>query len=233
MESRRAVRALEALHEIGKLLSLATDLTKAFTSALQVLCSHAGLENGTVSLFDAVTGEVFIEAAPEIPDAERILARMRPGEGIVGRVFQAGLAVAVPDLAEEPAFLNLTGSWRDLREDRRALYAVPLKEGRATLGVLTAERRWSKGTFSFDADLRLLSVAAGMLAARIRLVQLESPVERSRKEPPPVVPGRDRFRGVVGESAAWRAVLDVVSRVAPSRATVLLRGESGTGKEVV
>jgi Nif-specific regulatory protein len=233
MESGRAAHAVEALHEIGKVLSLATDLTKAFTSALQVLRSHAGLENGTVSLFDAVTGEVFIEAAPEIPDAERILGRMRPGEGIVGRVFQAGVAVAIPDLAEEPAFLNLTGSWRDLREDRRALYAVPLREGRATLGVLTAERRWSEETFSFDADLRLLSVAAGMLATRIRLVQLESPVERSRKETPPVVPGRDRFRGVVGESAAWREVLDVVERVAPSRATVLLRGESGTGKEVI
>jgi Nif-specific regulatory protein len=38
---------------------------------------------------------------------------------------------------------------------------------------------------------------------------------------------------VIGASARWRAVLDIVSRVAPSRATVLLRGESGTGKEVV
>jgi Nif-specific regulatory protein len=44
---------------------------------------------------------------------------------------------------------------------------------------------------------------------------------------------RERFRGVVGSSAPWRQVLDVVDRVAQSRATVLLRGESGTGKEVV
>jgi Nif-specific regulatory protein len=235
MDSRRAEHAVEALHEIGKVLSLATDLSKAFTSALLVLRSHTGLENGTVSLYDAVTGEVFVEAAPEMPDAERILGRMRPGEGIAGRVFRTGLPVVIPDLAEEPVFLNVTGSWRHLREERRALYAVPLRDGRATLGVLTAERRWSAGPFSFDADLRLLSVAAGMLATRIRLVQLEDPVERARAETPPVVPAldRDRFRGVVGQSAAWRAVRDVVLRVAPSRATVLLRGESGTGKEVV
>ena len=225
---------MEALHEIGKVLSLATDLTKALTSAILVLRSHLGLENGTVSLFDAVTGEVFVEAAPEIPDAERILARMRPGEGVVGRVFRTGVPVAITDLAEEPAFPGLAGSSRDLREDRRALYAVPLREGRATLGVLTAERRWAEGPFSFDADLRFLAVAAGMLATRIRLVQLEDPVARERAEPPPVAaPGRQRFRGIVGESAAWRAALDVIVRVAPSRATVLLRGESGTGKEVV
>jgi Nif-specific regulatory protein len=233
MTPRRAGLEVEALHEIGKVLSVATDLSKAFTSVLLVLRSHLGLENGIVSLFDPVTGEVFVEAAPEMPDAERILGRMRPGEGIAGRVFRSGLPAVVPDLAEEPAFLNRTGSWRDHHEARRALWAVPLREGRATLGVLTAERRWADGPFSFDADLRLLSVVAGMLATRARLHQLEHPVERARADAPPVLAARGRWRGAVGESGAWRAVLDLVDRVAPSRATVLLRGESGTGKEVV
>jgi Nif-specific regulatory protein len=233
MEPRRATYQVEALHDIAKVLAVATDPSKAFTSALLVLRSHLGLENGTVSLFDPVTGDVFIEAAPEMPDEERILGRLRPGDGIVGRVFRTGVPVAIPDLADEPAFLNLTGSWRDHREERRALYAVPLREARATLGVLTAERLWSAGPFSFDADLRVLSVVAAMLAARLRLLRLEDPSERAREDPPAVAPERERFRDATGASAPWRAVLDVVARVAPSRATVLLRGESGTGKEVV
>jgi len=233
MEPRCAKHEVQALHDISKVLAVATDLSKAFTSSLLVLRSHLGLENGTVSLFDPVTGEVFVEAAPEIPDEERILGRLRPGEGIVGRVFRNGLPVAIPDLADEPAFLNLTGSWRDHHEERRALYAVPLQDGRATLGVLTAERRWSAGPFSFAEDLRVLAIVGSMLATRLRLLQLDDPKARTRAEPPPVLPGRERFRGVIGASARWRAVLDIVSRVAPSRATVLLRGESGTGKEVV
>ena len=106
MDPRRAAVAVEALHDIGQVLALATDLSKAFTTVLQILRSHLGLENGTVSLFDPVTGEVFIEAAPEMPDEERILGRLRPGEGIVGRVFHTGLPVAIPDLADEPAFLE-------------------------------------------------------------------------------------------------------------------------------
>ncbi len=40
-------------------------------------------------------------------------------------------------------------------------------------------------------------------------------------------------RGVIAESAAMRAALDVVARVAEHRTTVLLTGESGTGKEVL
>ena len=39
--------------------------------------------------------------------------------------------------------------------------------------------------------------------------------------------------GVVAESPAMRAALDVVARVAPHRTTVLLTGPSGTGKEVL
>jgi two-component system NtrC family response regulator len=39
--------------------------------------------------------------------------------------------------------------------------------------------------------------------------------------------------GIVASSAAMRAVLDVVDRVADTDATVLLTGESGTGKEMV
>ena len=38
--------------------------------------------------------------------------------------------------------------------------------------------------------------------------------------------------GMVGESAAMRAVCDRLKRIAPTPATVLLNGESGTGKEV-
>ncbi len=233
MDPRRAAVAVEALHDIGQLLVLATDLSKAFTTVLQILRSHLTLENGTVSLFDPVTGEVFIEAAPEMPDEERILGRLRPGEGIVGRVFHTGLPVAIPDLSAEPAFLERTGGWRGVAHDPRALYAVPLREVRSTLGVLTAERRWSAGPFSFDDDLRVLTTVASMLATRVRLHRAENPLVRARTDSPVLVAGRDRFPGAIGGSAAWRRVLDVVDRVAQSRATVLLRGESGTGKEVV
>jgi DNA-binding NtrC family response regulator len=40
-------------------------------------------------------------------------------------------------------------------------------------------------------------------------------------------------RGIIGESAGIRRVLDLVRRVAPSDANVLIWGESGTGKELV
>src|SRR5690606_24193560 len=38
---------------------------------------------------------------------------------------------------------------------------------------------------------------------------------------------------VIAESRRSRAVLDLVRRAAPSRASVLIQGESGTGKELI
>ena len=46
---------------------------------------------------------------------------------------------------------------------------------------------------------------------------------------------RERYGlpGLIAQSPAMHAVLDLVERVAPTNATVLIQGESGTGKEVI
>jgi two-component system, NtrC family, response regulator PilR len=45
--------------------------------------------------------------------------------------------------------------------------------------------------------------------------------------------GQHRFNDMVGKSAAMGEIFDLVSRVAPSKASVLIVGESGTGKELI
>ncbi len=42
-----------------------------------------------------------------------------------------------------------------------------------------------------------------------------------------------RFDNIVGESPAMRRIFDVIAKVAPSNATVLILGETGTGKELI
>lgn len=52
-------------------------------------------------------------------------------------------------------------------------------------------------------------------------------------EPLPVARGLADAPQLTGRAPAFRAMLELVARVAPSEATVLLQGESGTGKELV
>ncbi len=48
-----------------------------------------------------------------------------------------------------------------------------------------------------------------------------------------VARGKPAAKGLIGRSPAFQRMMELVSRVAPSMATVLLLGESGTGKELV
>jgi DNA-binding NtrC family response regulator len=54
-----------------------------------------------------------------------------------------------------------------------------------------------------------------------------------KMEPLRVAQGEPAAEGLIGRSPAFQAMLELVARVGPSQASVLLLGESGTGKELV
>ncbi len=54
-----------------------------------------------------------------------------------------------------------------------------------------------------------------------------------KMEPLAVARGLSHAQGLVGRAPAFQRMLELVARVAPAEATVLLLGESGTGKELV
>ncbi len=45
--------------------------------------------------------------------------------------------------------------------------------------------------------------------------------------------GRYRFSNIIGKSAPMQRIFELIEKVAPTRATVLITGESGTGKELI
>lgn len=45
--------------------------------------------------------------------------------------------------------------------------------------------------------------------------------------------GAQSFQGIIGQSPEMKKIFDLISRIAPTHANVLIQGESGTGKELV
>jgi DNA-binding NtrC family response regulator len=94
--------------------------------------------------------------------------------------------------------------------------------------IASAVEAVRKGAFDYlakplDKDTLLLTVRRG--AERAALLKEN---QRLQNE----LFGRVRMEGIVGRSPGMQRALEILRKIAPSPATVLVRGESGTGKEL-
>src|SRR6266849_5999581 len=80
--------------------------------------------------------------------------------------------------------------------------------------------------FSKPWDNEKLLIEIDRMIARTRLERENTQLKRALKQ-------RYSFPNIVGKSERMLKILDLVTQVAPSRATILITGETGTGKELI
>jgi len=230
-------KALEitALYEISKLLGSSLNLKSNLRSVMRVLSEYLDMKRGTVSL--RTNNEVSIVSAYGMSEEEIKKGRYRLGEGIIGRVAKLGSPIVVPNIGDEPLFLNKTGARKTIKKENIAFLCVPIKFKNETLGVLSVDRLFGSKKVSFEEDLRMLKIIASLIAQSVKL-QMEVEKEREafieeKENLKRQLKGRYKLENIIGQSDSMQEVFESVHRVAPSMANVLLRGESGTGKELI
>jgi Nif-specific regulatory protein len=235
---------LELLFDIARTFDKHVELRTALGPLLSLLESRAGLTWGMVTLLDRATGLLKIEEAYGLSAEEKSRGIYRLGEGLVGRVFESGIAITVQDLSRETHFLNR--SRVRTRQDLEGLsyYCVPIRSGGGVIGTLSAERRIqnenSDERMALDKVFleKVSSIIADSAKLRERIMEEQFRFRRDRdagdERPIKGQSGRiSQESPVIGTGNAIRQVYEMISRVAPSDATVLITGESGTGKELV
>jgi transcriptional regulator with GAF, ATPase, and Fis domain len=112
----------------------------------------------------------------------------------------------------------------------RAALAVPLAVG-DDVALLWAERR---GSTPWDTlDVMAAGCLAQIAAAALAAAETQGVLTRGQAALQESLEDRGGGGELIGRSPAALALLDLVARVAPTDATVLLGGESGSGKEMV
>jgi len=234
--SLHEVTELKVLYEISQALSSSLDLEKVMTDVMDVLHDKMGMERGTLTLKSVSENELVIKVAPSLKRAEIDLGRYRVGEGIIGKVVEAGEPIVVPNVGDEPLFLNRTQSRGDLSRKNIAYICVPIKLKNETIGALSVDRLF-EGNVSLEEDLRLLTVISSMLAHTVQNYRIrQNEKEKLQKENKLLRQElRKKFHpsNIIGESKRMSDVYASIDLVSQSRASVMLRGESGTGKELV
>jgi formate hydrogenlyase transcriptional activator len=125
-----------------------------------------------------------------------------------------------------------------LDEGLRSLCCVPLLRPNSPLGVLMLGST-RKSAFHPD-DLVPLNQVASQFAVALEnqraAAEIEALKQRLAEEKAYLegeIRSEDDFADIIGDSPALKQVLDQVTTVAPSEATVLILGETGTGKELI
>ncbi|MBI3090530.1 MAG: nif-specific transcriptional activator NifA [Candidatus Tectomicrobia bacterium] len=235
-EERSQTDELETLYEISQALGSSFHLESTLQRILEILHERMGMNRGTITLIEPESNELSIEAALGLSERQKRRGKYKIGEGITGKVVESGQPVIVPNIGQEPLFLNRTGGRGDLKKRDVSFICVPIKDGDNAVGALSVDRLFN-AEIDFIEDVRLLSVIAAMIAQTIKLNRL-SRMETDRLLTENVALKRHlqenyQLQTVIGNSTRMKEVYKQVSNVANSNATVLLRSESGTGKGLV
>ncbi len=146
---------LSSLYEITKSLASSTDLKVCLGDTMHTLDSMKGMENGTVTIINPITGNLEIEVAHGIKAEARKRGKYQIGEGITGKVVASGESIIVPHISEEPLFLNKTRARGNLTNKKRSFICVPIRDGKQVIGALSVDRIYEEGiTKQADDDLR-------------------------------------------------------------------------------
>ena len=204
--------------------------TLEFSAVLQAIAHTAAAvlrcEASSVLMLDKRRNKLIFHAAVGDRGQALIGEEFDANLGVAGKVIQMAKGVIVGDVRENKDFFR--GIDAKSSFETKTLLAAPLVYKNDVIGVVEVLNKLGGAPFG-DDDLALLQIFANLAAnAANNATKHENLVRENRGL-------RETLKSqgtIIGNSAALRQVMDMVSRVASSNATVLLLGETGTGKEV-
>lgn len=228
--------ALITIYEVSKILSTSLSLDKTLVQVLQVIASHLHMQRGMISLSEE-TKTLRPIASIGLADDEMQRGIFKTGEGITGKIFKYGVPVVIPDIANEPLFLNKTGAYKIIGAKKIVFLGVPIKTNTECIGVLSFQFERTESFNGFQPKLRLLTMVARLIAQTVQLSQkITSEREQLLLEKVHLqseLVKKYSLNNVIGQSKLMQQVFSEVHMAAAGSSTILLRGESGTGKELI
>ena len=220
----RAAAPAKVTIEIGTRELMALGGSAVDAGARRHLATLAALGERLTAAIGRGRGDVAqaaAEAALALVAAERafVLVRERGATTAVGRAGDAASSLALPDAVID----TVLDRGRALAIDLGARPALAVPVGQA---VLVADR--ARGSFG-ELELMAAGCLGQLVAAALAAADTQGQLVRNQA----ALEERLGDSELIGRSAPARALLELVHRVAPTDATVLLGGESGAGKEMV
>lgn len=226
---------VKALCAISQIIDKALDLEQSLQNVLSILSRTMSMKRATITLYDQDSGNLTINTSYGLTPEEKERGVYQLDEGITGMIYQSAAPYVVPDITQEPLFLDRTES-RKIEKEKIAFVGVPILLHGQSLGVLNVDRLF-EGHIMLDEDVDFLTIVATLISQFISLHEKiktrEADLRRENTSLKYQISREQKKLYIVGKSHSMLDVEQQISRVAPTKATVLLLGESGTGKTLV
>ena len=189
------MREAMALHRVGGKLMRTLNVDQLLEEILEVLERSFGYLGCAVLLVDEATGELYIKASRGYPQEVVERTRIKIGEeGITGWVAAHKVPLNVPDVAEDPRYVEGV-------KGTRSEMAVPMLSGEKVIGVLDAQ---SPKVNAFNEDnLRILSSVAAQATIAIEKARLFEQVAE----------GRNKLQAILNSTRDGILMLDTTGQI--------------------
>ncbi len=167
VELMRRNKELSTLNAIAETLSRFLDLETTLHDTLQKVLGVMEIEAGLIHLLDEEAGELIVRAHQGLSSQYlQGVDRLKPGEGLAGRVAQSGEPIVVDDISSDPRLTRMVVQ----EEKKRSFVSVPLKARDKVLGTMNLV---SQGFRQFSPqDLQLLIAIGHQIGVAVENAQL-------------------------------------------------------------
>jgi len=159
----RAARRQTATHALSRRLARVYGFPRMADAVSSATARLLGARVASTAIFDPIAQVLKVHGTYGYPSLLVEHARITPGEGIIGSVFQSGVPMCVPDVrAHDDRFRSRP------RYRTNSFVAVPVRAGQRILGVISATDREDDRPFTRDDVSSLRALAAPVALALSR-----------------------------------------------------------------
>ncbi|NMC49739.1 MAG: GAF domain-containing protein, partial [Desulfovibrio sp.] len=101
---------LSVLSAISGIIDKALDLEGALHDVMRILSETLSMKRATITLKDDTSDMLVISVSHGLSPEEKARGVYALDEGVTGKIYQTGKPYVVPDIRNEPLFLDKTGA---------------------------------------------------------------------------------------------------------------------------
>jgi Nif-specific regulatory protein len=184
---QKELNSISLLAEVSRTVTNENDISKVLRIVLFIMSEHLDMLRGMITILNRETSEITTNESFGLTEEEMDRGRYRIGEGIIGQVVKTGKPVIVPNIGDEPLFLDRTRSRQKTKKENLCFICIPIRSGAEIIGTLSADRQLEP-SLSKESGKRLraedermdllqhyvdlLSIIASMISQAVRLKQI-------------------------------------------------------------